>query len=393
MRLITTLLLCFCITSYAQTDTDVILFDITPDGETFKLSNKRNISNNDGYDNQPSFYNDNQVVFASTRNSQTDIATYNVRDNKVTWINDTKIGSEYSPTKIPGAKAVSAIRLDTSGLQRLYRYDFTTGTSELLVKDLVIGYHVWVNDSELLAAVLAENRLDLVHINIKTGQNEVLKENVGRSLHKIPNSQLLSYVDKSQETWAIHSINPNTGEDKKVIQIGKESEDICWLLDGTLLVGYKNYLLKYNPKHDQNWVPLKNFTDPEVNTISRLSTNATSTMLAIVSAESPAKIIDKQVTAFNTRDLDAFANCFSKDVVVKRFPSDTMYTGREQLKGYYNNFYSRVKNVKVEINKRLISGNKVIDEEIVSLDGKIERQATIYEVENGTIKSMTFIQD
>ena len=66
------LLLVFVVS--AQPSTEVYLFDIFVNGETLELKNKRNISNNEGYDNQPSFYNDNIVLFASTRNKQTDIA-------------------------------------------------------------------------------------------------------------------------------------------------------------------------------------------------------------------------------------------------------------------------------------------------------------------------------
>ena len=61
------------IATYSQ-NTEVFLFDINSKNNEIELNNKRNISNNDGYDNQPSFYNDNIILFASTRNNQTDIA-------------------------------------------------------------------------------------------------------------------------------------------------------------------------------------------------------------------------------------------------------------------------------------------------------------------------------
>ncbi|MDH7447186.1 hypothetical protein [Aquimarina sp. 2201CG14-23] len=84
----------------AQSNSEVYLFDIIEKEGSLTLSNQRNISNNEGYDNQPSFYNDNIVLFSSTRNKQTDIAIYNIRDAKVDWISDTKQGGEYSPTKL-----------------------------------------------------------------------------------------------------------------------------------------------------------------------------------------------------------------------------------------------------------------------------------------------------
>jgi len=124
----------------AQPNTEVYLFDIAVKENTLPLVNKRNVSNNPGYDNQPSFYNDNTVLFASTRNGQTDIAQYQIKNDQIKWISNTLQGSEYSPTKIPNQKAISAIRLDTTGKQLLYTYDYKTGVPKVLIEDLVIGY-------------------------------------------------------------------------------------------------------------------------------------------------------------------------------------------------------------------------------------------------------------
>ena len=105
---------------HAQPNTDVYVFDLNFDNGNIKLSNPKNISNNDGYDNQPSFLNNSSILFASTRDGQTDIRLFNIEaGSTTTWITDTPTGSEYSPLKIPNKKAVSAIRLDLDGLLSL----------------------------------------------------------------------------------------------------------------------------------------------------------------------------------------------------------------------------------------------------------------------------------
>ena len=58
----------FISTTLAQ-NTEVHLFDIKNTDGKLSLVNHRNVSNNDGYDNQPSFYNDNLLAFVSTRNN------------------------------------------------------------------------------------------------------------------------------------------------------------------------------------------------------------------------------------------------------------------------------------------------------------------------------------
>jgi len=282
MRILT-LLLFSPLFVLAQSNTEVYLFDIVVKGDQLEVANQRNISNNDGYDNQPSFYNDNQVLFASTRNQQTDIASYNVRDANVNWINDTGVGSEYSPTKIPNQKAISAIRLDTTGLQRLYRYDFETGKNKELIKDLVIGYHAWFTKEILVSSVLADGGLNLVVSNLKDGTNYTQQKKIGRSLHKIPNSDLISYISKEKEAWEIKSIHPITGATQTIIQTIPEAEDMCWLSNGIILMPKGNTIYAFNPKTDTTWRVFRIFKDANLSTITRIATNSTSSLLALVS--------------------------------------------------------------------------------------------------------------
>jgi len=256
-----------------QSNTEIYLFDLSKKEEVLELSNQRNISNNSGYDNQPSFYNDNIVLFASTRNNQTDIARYNIRDAKVDWITETLIGSEYSPTKIPNQKAISAIRLDTTGKQLLYAYDYKLGKSKVLLKDLVVGYHTWYTKDIIVSSVLEDGG---------DNTNYTFQKKIGRSLHKIPNSKLISYISKEDNLWAIKSLNPLTGETKKIINTIPEAEDICWLLNGTILMAKNEIIYKFDPKTDSDWSVFYTFKNKETHKITRISTNATSTLLALV---------------------------------------------------------------------------------------------------------------
>ena len=377
--------------SYGQSDTEVYVFDLELDQDSYQLTNQRNVSNNPGYDNQPSFFNDNQLLFASTRNGQTDIASYNLRDAQTNWISDTPNGSEYSPTKIPAAMAVSAIRLDSDGLQRLYRYDFKTGTSTLLLKDLVVGYHLWFNDHIILSAVLADGGLDLVRSDLTDGSHVTLQKKIGRSLHKIPNTNLISYVSKETDTWQIKSLDPISGATDVITTISKDSEDYCWLLNGTIVMGYRNALLQFNPKKDSSWSAFKTFNDGVIWNISRVATNSINTQFALVSEIAPDAIVQKHIEAFNKKDRAAYFDCFSDDVKVIDYPNTLRYQGIAALKKDYNQFFDTYDEMKVEVLTKMTSGNKVVYEEATTIDGKQRRQATIFEVANGKITSMTFI--
>ncbi len=382
----------FSMSLTAQSDTEVHLFDILVKGNTLELANQRNISNNKGYDNQPSFYNDNQVLFASTRNGQTDIASYNIRDKKVHWINDTGFGSEYSPTKIPNQKAVSAIRLDTTGLQRLYSYDYKTGKNKEVVKDLVIGYHTWYTKDILISSVLADGALDLVVSDLKKGTNTTQQKKIGRSLHKIPNSNLISYVSKEQDAWEIRSLNPLTGESKKIINTIPEAEDMCWLINGTILMSKGNHIFSFHPEKDDNWQLFTSFEDPNLYNITRVSTNATSSLLAVVSDVSPEVIVQEQMDAYNARDIDRFMATYANGIKLYDFPNTLTTDGKDAVRKLFESFFSSTPDLHYIVKNRMIIGNKVIDEEYITANGNTFSAVAIYEIENGKIAKVTFIR-
>ena len=53
------------LTLYAQSDTEVFLFDLESSNK-IEVKNGKNISNNKGYNNQPSFLDDRYILFSST---------------------------------------------------------------------------------------------------------------------------------------------------------------------------------------------------------------------------------------------------------------------------------------------------------------------------------------
>lgn len=381
-----------CLTTFAQQGTEVYVANLDLSTDSLKINEVINISNNEGYDNQPSFFSNEKILFASTRNNQTDIALYDVKDKTTTWLSNTPHGSEYSPLKIPGRDAVSAVRLDEDGLQRLYEYDLNTGDSKILLPDLKVGYHVWFSSDIIVCTVLIENRMDLVVYNLKENTHYTAQKNVGRSLHKIPNTELISFIAKDDENATITSLNPYSKEKKDITTLLGDSEDVTWTTDGSLITAYNKYLFSFKPSIDTEWKTMFEFQQTDIHGISRLAVSPNGKNISFVSKDAPDKIVQKQVEAFNARDLESFANCYSEDVVVKNFPSDTLYIGRQQLKDNYKTFYSTTPSIEVKVSSRIIIGSTVIDQEFVTIGGKQKQQVAIYETD-GLIKSMTFIKD
>ena len=151
--------------AFAQSNTEVYLFEITKDKGNWSIGKGKNISNNPGYDSQPHFYSKKSIVFASTRNKQTDIAKYNLATGKIKFLNSTPKGGEYSPQRIPKSKDVSAVRLDTDGLQRFYKYDSKTGESKEIISDLKVAYPMWYKKNTAITVVIA---VSYTHLTLPT---------------------------------------------------------------------------------------------------------------------------------------------------------------------------------------------------------------------------------
>ena len=372
-------------------NTEVHLFDIKiTDGE-LTLVNHKNVSNNEGYDNQPSFYNDNLLTYVSSRNNQTDIATFNIRDNKVSYINSTPNGGEYSPVKIPNSKDISAVRLDNDGKQRLYRYNIKTGESTELIKDLVVAYYMWFDESTVISAVIENNGLNLFVTDINTQKSRKYATNVGRSFHKIPNSKLVSFVSKEDDKWLIKSLNPLTGETKIITQTLPNVEDMCWLINGCILIPSENRIYTFNPKKDSQFSIFKDFEDDNLQKITRITSNEIGTMLALVSEISPEGIVQKQLDAYNVRDIDAFMATYTKDIKLYNFPNDLRSEGQKAMKKSYKGFFENTPDLNCKILYRIVTGNKVIDHELVTANGNTITAVAVYEVENGLISKVIFI--
>jgi hypothetical protein len=212
---------------------------------------------------------------------------YNLKDNTKRFISNSPKGGEYSPQKIPNSKNISAVRLDNSGLQLFYSYNFKTGKDEELIKDFKIAYPAWYNKNTLIAVTIVNDALELFIFDLKNKINNTVAKNVGRSVHKIPNSNLVRFISKENiENWLVKSLNPKTKEIKTITPIGK-SEDITWLPNATLLIAAGKAIYKFSSKKDSSPNLFFDFSNENIMNISRIAVNSDGTKIALVAEKSP----------------------------------------------------------------------------------------------------------
>lgn len=264
----------------AQTSTEIYLFDLTQTANTFSIENPINISNNEGYDSQPFFFPDSEVIlFSSNRNGQTDLAKYSITTNQKSWILATT-ASEYSPTLSPNKKGISYIKLEENGTQLLWYLDLESQEEKQLIPNLKIGYHVWFDENTVVSFVLGEpHTLQVSHLTSQIHQQ--LASNIGRSLHKIPTKNLLSFVSKAEEKWQIKSLNPIDGTIEKITEIPFQVEDLTWTPTGDILISYLNSIYLYNSAIN-TWHEIINLEKFNLKGITRLAVSPNGKKLAVV---------------------------------------------------------------------------------------------------------------
>ena len=108
--------------------------------------------------------------------------------------------------------------------------------------------------------------------------------------------------------------------------------------------------------------------------------------------ETPEELVQRQVVAYNARDIIAFMATYSESILINNFPEVLLYIGQEDMRKRYQNMFETTPDLFCEIKKRIVLKNKVIDHEYVRKDGSYVEVIAIYEVNEGKITKVTFIR-
>ena len=273
----------------AQSGTEVYIAQLITAPTGYQIGPLSNCSNNPGYDNQPSFWSEDILLYAANRNGQTDIVLHQLATEKTGGQPPDK--GVNIPLRIPTTEEFSAIRLDTTGLQRLYRYD-RNGESQLLHPDLKIGYQLWVDATTLLCTVLVDDRMDLYLLAVERGTATRLQSSVGRSLHKVPNSEQLSFIHRKEGKAIVTTLDQKTKAQEALFVLPEGTQDHAWLPNGTLVYGQDSAL--FTVGSDQIPRLLHQFKEEEIKGISRLAVSPQGKLITLVGEENNC-ILEKQM--------------------------------------------------------------------------------------------------
>jgi hypothetical protein len=77
-------------------------------------------------------------------------------------------------------------------------------------------------------------------------------------------------------------------------------------------------------------------------------------------------VVDRQVAAYRDRDLERFLGCYAPGVKVRGFDGNVLMDGLEAMRGQYGPLFRDSQQLRVDIPRRIVTGDYVIDEEDIS---------------------------
>jgi hypothetical protein len=273
-------------TASGAPSTDIWLAHLVIKEDGVTVNDLRNVTDRDGYDNQPSFSPDGSSLYyaSAVDSTQTEIFRYGIESGLSIRLTNTLQASEFSPTFIPGQDAFSVTH-EAQDLQHLWRYGSDgQEIGPILGTARPLGYHAWANN-ELVAMFILGDPATLVIGNALTGELRTVAERPGRSIHRIPGTEQISFVRKvSDDEWWIERLNPLTAVSERLTRTLPGREDYAWTPDGGILMADGQTLHLWKP--GLGWQNIADLSGEVSGDISRMAVSQDGTFIAMVTDRS-----------------------------------------------------------------------------------------------------------
>ncbi|GIU23656.1 hypothetical protein [Shewanella sp. MBTL60-007] len=221
--------------------------------QQWHLGEAKAVTERDGYDNQPSFSPDGQnLLFTSDRvDSQNDIYQYRLDNASLSQLTFTPDQSEYSPQAYATAgNGVQIKYVVEQGVphQSVWQQSANTPRQRAINSLIPAGY--FASDERLGTLIWARYAYSLYFepVGETADERHFVVDNVGRSIHAIPNDKAFSYLHKQLDgDRIIKRYSPLDNSHQRLIALPPSAnEDYTWSqdnwlfnIDGGDLVGWK----------------------------------------------------------------------------------------------------------------------------------------------------------
>jgi hypothetical protein len=275
-------------TSPPAPEAEVYLVPLMVRGDTVTAGVPANLTRRAGYDNQPAFARDGRSLFYTSNrgDGHTDIYRYDLSTGLSLPVRRTAPESEYSAFPTTDGRAITVIRVEADSTQRLWQFPLDSAAPRLLFPDIKpVGYFAQPNDSTWALFVLGTPAtLQLAYHGRGTGA--VIARDIGRSLHRIPGTNRVSFVQKGAQPWRVMQLDPDTRRVDTLVALPGRSEDVVWMDSTTLLVGSGSTLHMWK-RGTTAWQRVADFGFAYLANITRLAVSPNRQWLAMVAEATP----------------------------------------------------------------------------------------------------------
>ena len=109
--------------------------------------------------------------------------------------------------------------------------------------------------------------------------------------------------------------------------------------------------------------------------------------------DSPEALAQRQLNAYNVRNLEAFLAPYAEDVEIRDLDGKVVSKGREALRTRYGALFAKSPSLHCELRGRVAAGSWVVDEErVTGFEPSVVHVLAMYEVVNGRIARVRFMK-
>ncbi|TVP77019.1 MAG: hypothetical protein EA352_04540 [Gemmatimonadales bacterium] len=261
--------------------TDVVVMEVHPHLDHLHAGSVTNITDRDGYDNQPSFMDEDRLLFSSVRGGEaSNIMVHSWSRGTAEVLADTP-ESEYSPRLMPSGDAVSVVRVEMDGVsQHLVRIALDGGEARRLLPELDdIGYYAWIDEARVAVWRLG-GMLDLA--NVETGEVERVAEGVSPGVQAVPRDPMASFVRVEDGEATVYLLDGRSGEVEAVATTPGGTVEHAWLSSATLLTIHDGVVHRWMGGGEEPWAPVLEDLREVHGNFTRMATSPSGTRWAVV---------------------------------------------------------------------------------------------------------------
>jgi hypothetical protein len=269
----------------AQSATDIFVADVSEMDGVLQIRTPRNVTQRDGYDNQPWFLTDGSAfLYASERDGQTDIFRYDLGTATSVRVTHTP-ENEYSPSLPLDGSRMMVVRWPT---------DMSTGALWWFTPDgrpieqatgsvARVGYYAFA-DERTLALFINDSVQSFMLADTQTGDTiRVGQEMSGSAPRTIPGERAVSFLRRHDDgRWWLSRLDIDDRAVTPLVRMLAGVANYTWTPNGTVLAAQDGTIFQWVPGAE-TWRTVVTFADPDMQAITRIAITEAGDRIAFVS--------------------------------------------------------------------------------------------------------------